>query len=327
MSAPSPVPQPSAVRSQLSPLMQNALESIEIGLEDYASGQSKRITSALRNLFAGVLLMLKEKLRRLDPALISKQLKLVLDAAGKVKVEATGKQTVDVEQILERFRDLGIQVNEKPIRRLQQLRNNAEHLAPSHPPKVVQEAIASVFAVVAQFLFKELELVPADVLEPSAWQAMLDESETFKVVEQDCAAARRALDVPDAARVLVDEQLECPACGSELLKPGTAPYPDCDFTCHACGEVTAAQGAVEKALQDLYRGEAYEAAKEGYEAAIGLCPTCSAETFVIAEDICFICSEGRPYDRCLRCDESLSLSEQDLGGLCNYCEHMSKKDD
>lgn len=50
-----------------SDLLKNAIESIENGVADFTSGQPRRVTSALRNLYAGVyagvLLLFKEKLR------------------------------------------------------------------------------------------------------------------------------------------------------------------------------------------------------------------------------------------------------------------------
>jgi hypothetical protein len=48
------------------PLLANALEAIENGMEDFADGRPSRVSSALRNLCAGVLLLLKEKLRQLS---------------------------------------------------------------------------------------------------------------------------------------------------------------------------------------------------------------------------------------------------------------------
>jgi hypothetical protein len=49
-------------------LLENAIVSMQLGLEDYASEDHRRVLSAARNLYAGVLLLCKEVLRRLSPA-------------------------------------------------------------------------------------------------------------------------------------------------------------------------------------------------------------------------------------------------------------------
>ncbi len=48
-------------------LLNNAIESIQVGVEDYLMGDSKRYLSAVRNICAGILLLYKEKLCRLSP--------------------------------------------------------------------------------------------------------------------------------------------------------------------------------------------------------------------------------------------------------------------
>jgi len=56
-------------------ILDNAVQSIQIGIEDYRSSDPRRLLSAIRNVQAGILLLCKEQLRRLSPpALI-----LVLD--------------------------------------------------------------------------------------------------------------------------------------------------------------------------------------------------------------------------------------------------------
>jgi hypothetical protein len=51
----------------MNPLLKNAVVSIQLGLEDFASDDERRIISAARNLYSGVLLLCKEVLRQLSP--------------------------------------------------------------------------------------------------------------------------------------------------------------------------------------------------------------------------------------------------------------------
>ena len=48
-------------------LLQNAIDSIEMGVEDHEHADQRRAAFAVRNFFAGVLLLLKEKLRQESP--------------------------------------------------------------------------------------------------------------------------------------------------------------------------------------------------------------------------------------------------------------------
>lgn len=49
-------------------LFKNAIESIQIGVEDYNTEDNRRHGSATRNIYAGILLLYKEKLRQLSPS-------------------------------------------------------------------------------------------------------------------------------------------------------------------------------------------------------------------------------------------------------------------
>ena len=53
-------------RAEIS-LFANAIESIQIGVEDLLKNDDRRVLSAVRNVHAGVLLLCKEKLRQLSP--------------------------------------------------------------------------------------------------------------------------------------------------------------------------------------------------------------------------------------------------------------------
>ncbi|MGQ3075323.1 MAG: hypothetical protein ACT7A5_29945, partial [Ferrovibrionaceae bacterium] len=48
-------------------LFDNAIQSIQLGLEDYKSNDPKRPLSAVRNFYSGLLLLAKETLVRATP--------------------------------------------------------------------------------------------------------------------------------------------------------------------------------------------------------------------------------------------------------------------
>ncbi len=60
-------------------IFENAIISLELGLEDFAEGSDKRLLSAVRNLHTGILLLYKTKIAALSPvksdeALIKREL-------------------------------------------------------------------------------------------------------------------------------------------------------------------------------------------------------------------------------------------------------------
>jgi len=70
-------------------ILQNAIESIQIGVEDFQSDDDRRSVSAVRNIAAGMLLLFKEKLCELSPdydkeLLIKRDLEPVSDASGNI---------------------------------------------------------------------------------------------------------------------------------------------------------------------------------------------------------------------------------------------------
>ena len=77
-------------------LFENALYSIQIGVEDFGSDDNRRIVSAVRNVHAGVLLLCKEKLRRLSSdgeVLLKQRIDPVIGSDGKVAVNQRRRGT------------------------------------------------------------------------------------------------------------------------------------------------------------------------------------------------------------------------------------------
>ncbi|MCU0700060.1 MAG: hypothetical protein MUC96_26425 [Myxococcaceae bacterium] len=314
-----------------SDLLKNAIESIENGVADFTSGQPRRVTSALRNLYAGVLLLLKEKLRQLSPAgsndiLIWVQFEPKL-VDGQVRVVGSGKKTVDFREIKDRFTSLNLRFDWKRLERLQRMRNSVEHHVPTERHAVMREALANTFTLVAEVLERHLELAPAKALDSTVWSTMLAEATTQQEIAAQCQASRCDLkNVPSGAERFVEGMLECPACASELLRATAAEYEETALSCLACGLVSTLEVVLPKLLQRVFANDFYEAAKEGGEAPIGTCPNCYKLAYSLEEDRCLLCDEGRPHSKCLRCGSGLTLEESDEP-LCGYCRHVMSKDD
>lgn len=204
-------------------LLSNAIESIQVGVEDYLKGDSKRYLSAVRNICAGILLLYKEKLCRLSPShdkevLIKKDIKLVDDGTGNVTFRATGKKTVDVQEIKERFSSLKITVDWKKFDELNQLRNYIEHYYTDKSPDAVREVIAKSFILIRDFIRDCLNEEPHQLLGDVCWQALLKTADVYEAEEATCRQSFEDIEFKHQILQEAVEQIRCPSCHSSLIK-------------------------------------------------------------------------------------------------------------
>ena len=116
-------------------LLDNAIQAIQLGVEDYCADTHARLLSAVRNIHSGILLLYKELLRRLSPAdtnevLVKAKIVPKREANGKISFIGKGKKTADVQQIRERFAELGIATDWTRFDRISETRNDVEHYYP-----------------------------------------------------------------------------------------------------------------------------------------------------------------------------------------------------
>lgn len=315
----------------MSDLFHNAVESIVNGVEDFLGKRPERISSALRNLYAGVLLLLKEKLVRESPAgsdgiLIYSRFLPRRTPTGVILVPS-GNNTVDVFELQQRFKALHLNFDWGRLERLQKIRNDVEHHKLKHPEAMVREALASTFRLVASVLIDHLDADPVKVL-GRTWQAMLTEASLFKELDEECRTSRKRLEeVPKAATEAVVDFLRCPSCDSSLIAADEETYWNTMFTCRACGARSDLAQAMPSALALAYpETRHWDPHDPPPVHPIRTCPSCGEEAYALEEDLCLVCSESRPYKECARCEEPLSIDEQD-SGLCSYCDHVMSRDD
>ena len=143
-------------------LLDNAVTSIHLALEDFSSTQNGRMISAIRNLHAGILLLYKEKLRRLSPpgtneVLVKQKVVLQKTGSGGLISVGSGKKTVDVFQIQERFTSLGIQTDWKRFEKINTVRNDIEHYFTTVNRGAMEGAISDTFLIIRDFIHTELD--------------------------------------------------------------------------------------------------------------------------------------------------------------------------
>lgn len=319
----------------MSGLFRNAVDSIQLGVEDYQANDPKRAISSARNFHAGVLLLAKEVLVRQAPeadpkSVIGARYKPVPDENGSVSFTPTSIQTIDFSMIGERFKDFGLKINQSALKDLNQVRNNLEHYYSDKPHEAVREAIAKAFPVVAD-LFRLINVNPLEVLE-DAWQVMLD---VRQVYESELNACRQTFDkVEWLVNTLANVRFRCLdlECQSDLVAqadPENTNYQDIQCRCRQCGNSFTAEDAIEKALEEHFDEANYYSIKDGGDQLVQTCPECSLETYLLTEEErgCAWCSFT--LDECARCSTGLTPENvsYDNHGLCSYCEHQMSKDD
>lgn len=311
-------------------LLTNAIQSIQSGVEDYQDGSPARLLSAVRNIHAGILLLFKEALRRESPTetndvLMMAKIVPIRDSRGIVFV-GQGKKTADVQQIRERFEGIGITTDWKRFDRINDARNDVEHLYPRVDQKALRGLISDSFILVRNFVKDELLDDPLLLLGDETWQTMLEVAEVYQEEQDECRALVKAAKWRFAAIREGVLSLTCPVCGSDLLKPVKDSYGEYDLQCASCGEEQSPIDYVPEALKIGLGHEAYVAKDDGGDPPVVRCPECNEEAFLTEEWTCALC-DAEPDRACARCGTSIPPEELVCAPFCCYCQHMMNKDD
>lgn len=329
-------------------LRENALTSIRLGIEDFQrtkleparGGDPSRALSAVRNLFAGILLLFKYKIAvSVDdpdkaPALIFNPPEVLpqTDGNGGVEWKPVGKfkkTTIDVATIKRRFEGFNIEVDWPAIEKMQECRNHLEHLHPANTLGEVAGFVADLFPVLREFIQTQLNEQPADLL-ATAWPVMLEHHEFFTNTMAQCVAAWDDAGVPELMRPWL-KQCQCEECGSSLLRPSQDDIESAasvesedesfKYLCVACGYSDLIAPLMIEALNDAYDYDP----RDGGEPDVEACDECDRSTFLIPQQQCQWCGAETEHRECSVCEEPLGQDDQGNGGLCSYHAHVLSK--
>jgi hypothetical protein len=323
-----------ATLAAMHPLLRNAVYSIQLGVEDYHCDDPRRPLSAARNFFAGVLLLAKYAILEAAPGadpdmLIGDKLKLVLDGNGGVKPVIQGSHTIGFAALVERLRDFQIEVDQPALKALDKLRNDIEHRYTTRTATDVREVIATVFPVVAD-LCRHIGREPQKIL-GDAWSSMLKAKDLFNRELASCHATFAG--VKWSASCLATAPLTCLVCASPLVsqeEPQSDDPERIEAICRSCGETFTGPEIVEHALEGLFGGDDYEAARDGSGwQTVHRCPSCERDTYLMdaTDPGCALC--GHDMGFCDLCECQLGPDNVSMGNdsYCGPCDYRINKDD
>ena len=318
-------------------ILKNAVETIQIGLEDYKSTDPRRSLSAIRNISSGTLLLFKEKLRQLSPAdsdevLIKKDVLPSFDQeSGAISFSGKGNKTVDVFQIKERFKSLGIKVDWGTFDQVINLRNTIEHYYTESTVYVINEIIAKSFLIIRDFCNEHLEEVPVELFGQEAWDIFLDVEEIYQKEKELCMESLMLIDWTYDVLKEDIEEIRCPECMSDLVMAnGAFKYvagKSMPLLCKRGLHEFDFEDVIEEYIKDALKGANTMDFQDGGDGVNTECPECSKETYIYEEDCCVACGFHQEDKKCAVCGNELSLEEASEGGLCSYHRWSSEKDD
>lgn len=320
----------------MSGVFNNAVDSIKMGIEDYARDTPARALSAVRNFYSGLLLLGKELLIRAAPLadpdeVIGAKFAPVPDGRGGLNHVVEGHQTVDFYTLGKRFKAFGIPIDTRGLEELNGLRNNIEHRYTEKPADAVREAIARAFPITVAMLH-QAGAQPAEVL-GEAWPIMLNVRALY---EAELARCRETLvGVNWTSATVAEKHLQCKSCGSDLIQQRdilNTNQEALDLVCQSCGAEQDWDDAIIDAVDRGLANEAYDRAREASgPGPIYDCPSCDRPAYIDFESMCAVCGETFDYEaECMRCNADIPLDDALAGfdeGLCTYCTHIMDKDD
>ena len=303
----------------------NAIVSIKIGLEDYQSEDKHRIISATRNLYAGILLLIKSKLVELSPkgsekVLIKRYAVPKKNKSGEVIFVGKGKETANRKELKERCEGLNIRVNWNKLDEVAKYRNDIEHYFSQRNTASARQVVSDCFIIIRDFLKDELSKDPISELGSEQWGFLLEQHEVFTREREACIKALSDLNIESDTLIEALEAFECCSCGSALIRPTNTNTDIHEITlaCQACGQAHCFEDATEIVHESKFWYEEYAVHSKGEEPPIVDCPGCGKHTYVIEEGKCLVCEESYPSN-CQVCGCSIAANDFNVLGICGHC--------
>ena len=312
-------------------LLENAIQSLLVGIEDYQANDPGRALSAVRNFYAGTLLLGKEVLVRRAPQgdpmeVLGTGYRPKPDGNGGTKMVASRRRTIGFATLGLRLRDSGVHMDQAALEKLNRVRNEIEHYFTRDSTEAVRASIAKATPVVRE-LFRHARLVPEEQL-GEAWLFLLKVREVY---EQEVEECRRTFSEVRWLADVLEGGIQCPHCEHDLVVQSDAKNHDQELMecrCRACGKDVSAEEAVAATLHAHYAQELYEAETDGDDPPLHICPTCSVEAYLLTVEHTGCAWCGERLEQCAYCGLQLTLENVHWDArCCSHCVYIMSKDD
>ena len=306
-------------------ILKNAIDSIIIGVEDYNMDDERRLVSSTRNIYAGILLLFKEKLVQLSPVgsdevLIKQKILPHLNESNELFWIGEGQKTVDTFSIEKRFRSLNISVDWGRLKKINKYRNNIEHYYSEESKESIQTLLSDSFLVIRDFIRRYLNKDPKELLGEETYNILLKINEVYQAEKQSCINTYNKTEGFSKILLEVLPNLSCEKCGSSLIELN-----DCnDFSCRICSEIYDKDDLIERSLELKYN-LSFDEQKDGEEEKLIRCPYCNNRTYLVWAKECQACSHVASHE-CSVCENILSSDEIECDeDTCCYCRYKWEK--
>lgn len=273
-------------------LLDNAIRSIQIGLDDYRCDE--RLVSSVRNIYAGILLLFKYKLfllsgKETNAALIKQSVVPAIDSQGAVIWKGVGNKTIDVAGIKSRFKSLEIDVDWATFDRISKHRNEVEHFFSQLSEDKISELLADCFMIISRFLSHNLNLDAREVLGDEAWQILLDAYEVYDYeIERNSTVIGSLTFYHDVIKKVFLE-FTCISCSSPLVQPNrSGAAEDVTFFCAECESEYSYDDICNMGVSDLYINS-FQAGLEEVDRPFCNCEICSQGLYLKEYRVCTSC--------------------------------------
>jgi hypothetical protein len=299
----------------------------------------------VRNLSAGILLLLKEELLRQSPpdsdgVLVRAKFEFKARDDGSIAVVGKGRNTVDVAQIKERLTSLGTGLSAAEEKRLWAdlakfgtIRNDIEHYRTKAPKAEIRAAIVVATALVRLIVADVLKEDPAAMLGEDCWTVMLKEETVYAEQKAACEASLAKVAWETDALSAATPYLRCGWCESELIgqkDKANVSQDGVTFICAACSTEDEAIGG-DWLMATVLQSKGVEVFYDPSDpdgAPIDDCPSCFRAGVVVVEAECVLCGWQHSGERCAVCHGEVSNEDdEEHPGLCGYHAHVFAKDD
>ena len=274
-------------------LLDNAVRSIQIGLNDYQ--YDDRLVSSVRNIYAGILLLFKYKLLLLsgeetNAALIKQNVVPTLDAHGVVIWKGVGNKTIDVAGIKSRFKSLGISVEWDAFDRINKHRNEIEHFFSPLSEDEIAELLADCFIIIKSFLSDHLSVDARIVLGDEAWQILLHAYDVYNYEVENNTRLISTLIFHHGVIKEIFLKFCCLNCSSPLVQPIQlgVEAENSIFCCAECKVKYSYDDICNMGIPDLYIGS-FSMGFEESSCPFSNCDICEQGLFLKEFRVCTAC--------------------------------------